>query len=65
MVTPVQAQVSKTMQKQSEQTPPYPSEQMLEFLADFGNVDEQTFELIEYHALQRDAQAPQEKKDDE
>ncbi len=47
----------------------YPSEQLLEFLADFGEVDEQTYELIEYHALQRDRQKPeqpaQEQQDDE
>ena len=44
---------------------PYPSESLLEFLADFGAVDEQTYELIEYHALQRDSQQPKEKSDDE
>jgi len=47
------------------QTTEYPSQQMLEFLADFGAVDEQTYELIEYHALQRDRKKPQEKSDDE
>lgn len=29
-----------------------PSLELLEFLADFGEVDEATFELIEYHARQ-------------
>ncbi len=43
----------------------YPSAELLEFLADFGAVDEQTYELIEYHALQRDQPDAAEKKDDE
>ena len=42
-----------------------PSAELLEFLADFGDVDEQTYELIEYHALQRDRNKAQEKSDDE
>lgn len=46
-------------------TEDYPSQQLLEFLADFGDVDEQTYELIEYHALQRDRNKAQEKSDDE
>jgi hypothetical protein len=54
---------------ETESNEAYPSEQLLEFLADFGEIDEQTFELIEYHALQRDRQEsrqkPQEKSDDE
>ncbi len=29
-----------------------PTLELLEFLADFGEVDEATFELIEYHARQ-------------
>lgn len=40
--------------QQSDQQPAttQPSKQLLEFLADFGAVDQQTYELIEYHALQ-------------
>ena len=33
------------------QDTPYPSAELLEFLAEFGELDEQTYELIEYHAL--------------
>ena len=56
---PAQDDAGKTQQ------PDYPSQQLLEFLADFGGVDEQTYELIEYHALQRDSQQQQEKPNDE
>lgn len=47
----------------------YPSEELLEFLADFGALDNETYELIEFHALQ-DAQKPSpepsaEKEDDQ
>lgn len=56
----------KQQQTNDEDKQPYPSEQMLEFLADFGDIDEQTYELIEYHALQRDRKPdPQESPDDE
>ncbi len=34
-----------------------PSLELLEFLADFGPIDTQTLELMEYHA-QRDLQSP-------
>jgi len=53
-------------QTDDEDKQQYPSEQMLEFLADFGDIDEQTYELIEYHALQRDRKSDsQESPDDE
>lgn len=35
----------------------YPSAELLEFLADFGNVDEDTYDLIEFHAI-RDMETP-------
>ncbi len=56
----------KPAQNDAAKTPPsnYPSQSLLEFLADFGDVDEQTYELIEYHALQRDHKQ-QEKSNDE
>jgi len=60
---------SHAQQTATDSNNDYPSEQLLEFLADFGEVDEQTYELIEYHALQRDRQTPeqpaQEQQDDE
>lgn len=40
-----------------------PSAELLEFLADFGAIDNQTYELIEYHALQ-DRKSEQEKTDE-
>lgn len=40
-----------------------PSQQLLEFLADFGAIDNQTYELIEYHALQ-DSNKDQEKSNE-
>jgi hypothetical protein len=30
----------------------YPSAELLEFLADYGDLDEETYSIIEYHALQ-------------
>lgn len=43
----------------------YPSEELLEFLADFGDIDEETYELIEYHALQDTDKDQQEKSDEQ
>lgn len=42
-----------------------PSLELLEFLADFGEVDEATFELIEYHARQDLANDESGNSDDE
>ena len=55
-LTTVEAQDS--FQHRPAQT--QPSQQLLEFLADFGTIDNQTYELIEYHALQ-DSNKDQEK----
>lgn len=46
------------------QTDVYPSEELLEFLAEFGTIDEDTYELIEYHALQ-DSEANRQEISDE
>jgi len=42
---------------------PTPSLELLEFLADFGDIDPQTLELLEYHA-RRDRQIRQQSGDD-
>ena len=59
MLTPIEAQDVK------QQMPPdnHPSTQLLEFLADFGAIDDQAYDLIEYHALQ-DSKSEQEKTDE-
>jgi len=43
---------------------PYPSAELLEFLADFGGLDEQTYNLIEYHALQDSTRIQAEKSNE-
>ncbi len=40
----------------AQNNPPTPSLELLEFLAEFGDVDAQTYDVIEYHA-QRDRSA--------
>jgi hypothetical protein len=61
LLLPVMAQNSDEDSKHTKQ---YPSEALLEFLAEFGDVDEETFQLIEFHALQDTASAFQEKPDE-
>lgn len=41
-----------------------PSLELLEFLADFGELDDETYNLIEYHALQDQATDLVEKSDE-
>ncbi len=47
-----------------DRPPIYPSAELLEFLAEFGELDEETYELIEYHAL-RDGESRQPEHKDE
>lgn len=61
LLTPAMAQTSN---HESGQAQNYPSEELLEFLAEFGDLDEETFKLIEYHALQ-DSASPELEKADE
>lgn len=58
--TPVMAQDTTDYATTENQ----PSLQLLEFLADFGAIDNQTYELIEYHALQDSDKSDQEKSDE-
>ena len=61
LISPVSAQNS---QHESEPSATYPSEEMLEFLADFGDIDNETFDIIEFHA-QQDIASPRQEKSDE
>lgn len=61
LLSPTLAQTSNHESGQSEN---YPSKELLEFLADFGEIDDATFELIEFHALQDSASAQQENSDE-
>lgn len=61
LLSPTLAQNS---QHESELSTTYPSEELLEFLADFGDIDDQTFDLIEFHA-QQDTASPRQEKSDE
>lgn len=62
LLSPVYAQDSAHDPAKNEL---YPSEELLEFLADFGDADDETYELIEYHALQDIKTKDQEKPDDQ
>ena len=42
-----------------------PSVELLEFLAIYGELDEETYDILEYHALQDSAAQPQESPDDD
>ena len=48
----------------AETTETLPSAEFLEFLADFGAIDNKTYELIEYHALQDSSKQQQEPSDE-
>lgn len=49
---------------ESGQARNYPSRELLEFLAEFGDMDEETFRLIEFHAQQDGKTAKQENSDE-
>lgn len=61
LLSPIRTQASN---HETGQTENYPTGELLEFLADFGDIDEETFKLIEFHALQDSAAAKQEKSDE-
>ena len=60
------SQISQPSTNNPAVTQPNPqlSLEFLEFLADFGDLDDQTYDLIEFHALQDEKKSTQESSDE-